>query len=141
MHWLFSILLIVVGALAAYTGIVRNWPNLRHGLDKIVPYQGWIGIVALVWGAINLIHLLLHLGMMSMMPAFWLILAIVANVVAVLLGLVLGYGLIAQYLLTNNPDARRKGEDMRAKVAGRQIALGWAAIALGVLGLLLPALM
>ena len=141
MHWLFSILLIVVGALAAYTGIVRNWPNLRHGLDKIVPYQGWIGIVALVWGAINLIHLLLHLGMMSMMPAFWLILAIVANVVAVLLGLVLGYGLIAQYLLTNNPDARRKGEGMRAKLARRQIALGWAAIALGVLGLLLPALM
>jgi hypothetical protein len=141
MHWLFSILLIVVGALAAYTGIVRNWPNLRQGLDRIVPYQGWIGIVALVWGAINLIHLLLHLGMMSMMPAAWLILAIVANVVAVLLGLVLGYGLIAQYLLTNNPDARRKGEDMRAKVAGRQIALGWAAIALGVLGLLLPILM
>ena len=141
MHWLFSILLIVVGALAAYTGIVRNWPNLRQGLDRIVPYQGWIGIVALVWGAINLIHLLLHLGMMSMMPAAWLILAIVANVVAVLLGLVLGYGVIAQYLLTNNPDARRKGEDMRAKVAGRQIALGWAAIALGVLGLLLPVLM
>ncbi len=141
MHWLFSILLIVVGALAAYTGIVRNWPNLRQGLDRIVPYQGWIGIVALVWGAINLIHLLLHLGMMSMMPAAWLILAIVANVVAVLLGLVLGYGMIAQYLLTNNPDARRKGEDMRAKVAGRQIALGWAAIALGVLGLLLPILM
>lgn len=141
MHWLFSILLIVVGALAAYTGIVRNWPNLRQGLDRIVPYQGWIGIVALVWGAINLIHLLLHLGMMSMMPAAWLILAIVANVAAVLLGLVLGYGLIAQYLLTNNPDARRRGEDMRAKVAGRQIALGWAAIALGVLGLLLPILM
>ena len=141
MHWLFSILLIIVGALAAYNGIVRNWPNMRQGLDKIVPYQGWFGIAALVWGVINLIHLLLHLGMMSMMPPFWVILAVVANVVAVLLGLVLGYGLIAQYLLTNNPDARRKGEDMRAKVVARQVALGWAAIVLGVLGLLLPALM
>ena len=141
MHWLFSILLIIVGALAAYSGIVRNWPNLRQGLDKILPYQGWFGIVALVWGAVDLIRLLLHLGMMSMMPGLWLILYIAANVVAVLLGLVLGYGLIAQYLLTNNPDARRKGEDLRSRLAARQIALGWAAIALGVLGLLLPILM
>ena len=141
MHWLFSILLIIVGALAAYTGITRNWPNLRQGLDRIVPYQGWFGIVALAWGVINLIHWLLHLGMMSMMPAFWVILALVANVVAVLLGLILGYGLIAQYLLTNNPDARRRGEEMRARLVPRQVALGWVAIVLGVLGLLLPALM
>ncbi|HEY2889391.1 MAG TPA: hypothetical protein VGJ31_02130 [Dongiaceae bacterium] len=141
MHWLFSILLIIVGALAAYTGIVRNWPNLRQGLDKIVPYQGWFGIVALVWGAVELIRLLLHFGIMSMMPALWLVLYIAANVVAVLLGLLLGYGLIAQYLLTNSPDARRKGEDLRARIAPRQVALGWVAIVLGLLGLLLPILM
>jgi hypothetical protein len=141
MHWIFSILLIIAGGLAAYTGIVRTWPNLRQGLDKIVPYQGWIGLVALVWGAINLLQVLLHLGAWTALPAFWLILGLAANIVAVLLGLILGYGLIAQYLLTNNPDARRKGEDMRAKLAARQIALGWLAIALGLLGLLLPALM
>ncbi len=141
MHWLFSILLIIVGALAAYSGIVRNWPNFRQGLDKIVPYQGWFGIVALVWGAINLLQILLHFSAFSMMPTVWLVLAIVANVVAVLLGLVLGYGLIAQYLLTNSPDARRKGEEMRARIAPRQMALGWVAIVLGILGLLLPILM
>jgi hypothetical protein len=141
MHWLFSILLIIVGALAAYSGIVRNWPNLRQGLDKIVPYQGIFGIVALVWGAVELIRLLLHFGIMSMMPALWLVLYIAANVVAVLLGLLLGYGLIAQYLLTNSPDARRKGEDLRARIAPRQVALGWVAIVLGLLGLLLPILM
>jgi hypothetical protein len=141
MHWLFSILLIVVGALAAYAGIVRNWPNMRQGLDKIVPYQGILGIVALVWGALQLLHILLHLGGYSMMPTFWLILALAANVIAVLLGLILGYGLIAQYLLTNSPDARRRGEDLRARIAPRQMALGWAAIVLGLLGLLLPMMM
>ena len=141
MHWLFSILLIIVGALAAYSGIVRNWPNFRQGLDKIVPYQGWFGIVALVWGAINLLQILLHFGVFTLGPTVWLVLAIVANVVAVLLGLVLGFGLIAQYLLTNSPDARRKGEEMRARIAPRQMALGWVAIVLGILGLLLPILM
>ena len=141
MHWIFSILLIIAGGLAAYTGIVRTWPNLRQGLDKIVPYQGWIGLVALVWGAINLLQVLLHLGAWTALPAFWLILGLAANIVAVLLGLILGYGLIAQYLLTNSPDARRKGEEMRARIAPRQMALGWVAIVLGILGLLLPILM
>jgi hypothetical protein len=140
MQWLFSILLIIVGALAAYAGIVRSWPNLREGLDKIVPYQGLFGIVALVWAVLNLLHILLHLHMYTAMPGLLLVLALVANVVAVLLGLILGYSVIAQYLLTNSPDARRRGEEMRAKLVPRQLALGWAGIVLGLVGLLLPIL-
>src|SRR5215813_9301418 len=101
MQWLFSILLIIVGALAAYTGIVRSWPSMRRGLDRIVPYQGAFGIAALVWGVLNLLHILLHLRVWTAMPGLWLVLALAANVVAVLLGLLLGYELIAQYLLTN----------------------------------------
>ena len=141
MHWLFSILLIVVGLLAAYPGIVRARPDAKQLLDKVVPFQGWLGIIAMVWGAIDLLRILLHLGMMTMMPAFWLILILASNVVAVLLGLILGYGLIAQYVLSGSPDARRRGEEWRAKLLGRQVALGWAGIVLGILGLLLPALM
>ncbi len=141
MNWLFSILLILVGVLAAYPGIVQARPDAKEILDKILPYQGIIGIIALIWGALNLLRLLLHFGMMSMMPAVWLVLALASNIVAVLLGLLLGYGLIAQYLLTNNPAARRRGEELRAKLLSRQVALGWAGIALGIVGLLLPILM
>jgi hypothetical protein len=141
MFWLFSILLVVVGVLAAYPSIVRTRPDAKEILDKILPYQGYIGIVALIWGALNLLRILLHLGTMTMMPAMWLILALAANVVAVLLGLILGYGLIAQYVLSNSPDARRRGEEWRSKLLPRQVALGWAGVVLGIIGLLLPALM
>ena len=141
MFWLFSILLIVVGVLAAYPGIIRTRQDAKEILDKILPYQGYIGIAALIWGALNLLRILLHLGMMTMMPAMWLILALAGNAVAVVLGLLLGYGLIAQYVLSNRPDARRRGEEMRSKLLPRQVALGWAGIVLGILGLLLPAMM
>ena len=141
MRVLFSILLIVVGLLAAYPGIVRARPDAKDLLDKLVPFQGWLGIAALIWGAINLLRILLHLGMMTMMPVMWLILLVAGDVVAVLLGLILGYGLIAQYVLTGSSDARRRTEEWRAKLLTRQVALGWAGIILGVLGLLLPALM
>lgn len=141
MFWLFSILLVVVGVLAAYPSIVRTRPDAKEILDKILPYQGYIGIVALIWGALNLLRILLHLGAMTMMPAMWLILALAANVVGVLLGLILGYGLIAQYVLSNSPDARRRGEEWRSKLLQRQVSLGWAGVVLGIIGLLLPALM
>jgi hypothetical protein len=61
--------------------------------------------------------------------------------VAVLLGLILGYGLIAQYVLNNSPAARQRGEEWRSKLLPRQVNLGWAGIALGLIGLLLPILM
>jgi hypothetical protein len=141
MNIIFSILLIVVGALAAYPAIVQSRPDARQILDKALPYQGYIGIAALIWGAINLLRVLLHFGVMTMMPAMWLILILASDIVAVLLGLILGYGLIAQYVLNNSPDARRKGEALRSKLQGRQVALGWSGIALGIIGLLLPILM
>jgi hypothetical protein len=141
MYWLFSILLIVVGLLGAYPGIVKARPDARDILDKILPYQGIIGVVALIWGLLNLLRVLLHMGMMTMMPAVWFILILAGDLVAVLLGLILGYGLIAKYVLSNSPAARQRGEEFRAKLLARQVALGWAGIILGILGLLLPALM
>ena len=141
MYWLFSIILIVVGLLAAYPGIVKTRPDARQILDKITPYQGIIGVVALIWGLLNLLRVLLHLNMFTMMPAVWFILILASDIVAVLLGLILGYGLIAQYVLGNSLSARQRGEDFRAKLLPRQVPLGWAGIILGVLGLLLPALM
>jgi hypothetical protein len=141
MNILFSILLIVAGVLAAYPSIIRSRPDAKDLIDKVMPYQGIIGVVALLWGALNLLRILLHIGMMTMMPAMWFILALAGDGVAILLGVLLGYGLIAQYLLNNNPDARRRGEEWRAKLLARQVNLGWAGIVLGILGLLLPVLM
>jgi hypothetical protein len=140
LNWLFAILLIFAGALAAYSGLVRTWPNFRQGLDRIMPYKEWFAIPVLIWGIWNLLRILFHLGMMTMLPAMWLIIILVGNAVAVLLGFILGFELIAQYLLTNAPNARRHGEEWRSKLLPRQVALGWAGILLGALLLLLPAM-
>ena len=112
MHWLFSILLIIVGALAAYTGIVRTWPNLRQGLwTRSSPIRAGSALSPWSGAPSTCCRSCCISAPVTALPAFWLILALAANVVAVLLGLILGYGLIAQYLLTSSPDARRKGEE------------------------------
>jgi hypothetical protein len=135
---LFSLFLIVVGALAAYPKVIQTWPSGKDLIDKLLPYQGVIGIVVLVWGVVGVFTLLFsHMQvMLTYSPVRWLI-WMAAYVDAVLLGLLLGYVLIAQYVLASNLDLQRRAEVIRAKLTPRQISLGIAGIVLGVLGFIL----
>jgi hypothetical protein len=135
---IFSIFLIVVGGLAAYPKVVQTWPNGKELIDKLLPYQGTIGVVALAWGLIGVLMLLfshMHI-MLTYFPVGWLI-WMAAYLDAVLLGLLLGYALIAQYVLARNLDLQRRAETIRAKLTPRQIQLGIAGMVLGVLGFIL----
>ena len=138
---LFSILLATAGALAVYPRIVQTRPDFKQLLDKILPYQGVIGLVVLVWGLLWGLHLLGHLGMMMNYVPVLLIIDIVSCVDGVLLGLLLGYGLIAQYILGNNAEALKHGENWRSRLAARQTLLGWTGLGLGILGFLMRLVM
>jgi hypothetical protein len=129
---LFSILLFILGALAVYPAMIQTWPGTKQWLDKAVPYQGFLGIVMVVWGLLYGLHLLGVAGMMMhFAPIIWLV-GLIGAVVAILLGLLMGYSLIEQYVLRNNAQFQQRGEIYRAKLLARQASLGWAAIILGV---------
>jgi hypothetical protein len=131
MGWLFSIFLIVVGALAAYSQVVQMLPQARQLLDKLQPYQGIIGVVALAGGVLMTLHLLANLGMMMRFaPVIWLA-SLAGSVLCALLGLLLGYGLVAQHVLSRSGDLQRRGETFRAKLAARQTSLGLGAMGVG----------
>ncbi|HEV7374451.1 MAG TPA: hypothetical protein VGN95_07030 [Pyrinomonadaceae bacterium] len=133
---LLALLLIIGGALAIPSLIAKKNPNAKEMLDKIVPFQGIIGIVLLVWGLISLIVLLTSpLGFSFYMSAapIWGILILLTELVAIGLGAILGYGLIAKYALSKNADAARSGEMVHLKLVGIQVPLGIAGIVLGIL--------
>ena len=132
MGWLFSIFLIFLGALAVYPAFVQTFPWSKQGLDRLLPYQALIGIVGVVWGLLWGIRLLAGAGMpMHMSPIAWL-LSLIGAVVSVLLGLLLGYTWIDQYILSNNAQFQQRGATMRTRLLVRQGSLGWSAVILGV---------
>ncbi len=140
MGWLFSIFLIILGALAVYPAIVQTWPGTKQGLDRLLPYQGWIGVLGVIWGLVFALQLLAHAGAMGTMtgypPIIWLV-SLAGAVIAMLLGLLFGYSLIAQHALGNNEQFRRRGEELRARLFARQSPLGWAALVLGIINFLM----
>src|SRR5437764_13531301 len=108
---LLGILLILAGILAASSLIIQKQPNAQEVISKIVPFQGIIGIILLLWGLYALIFgLLPYLGAWMTLFPIRAIAALLATLVAIGLGILLGYGLIAQYALSKNAGAARSGE-------------------------------
>jgi hypothetical protein len=135
---LLALLLIVGGALAAAPLIVSKQPNAQEAINKLVPYQGIIGIILLLWGLFVLLFRLLSvLGLLLQFAPLTGIGMLLACLVAIALGILLGYALLSKYALSKNADAARSGEMVRAKLTGIQIPLGIAGIATGLWALLI----
>jgi hypothetical protein len=133
---MFAGLITIAGGILAASGlIIARKPNAKELINKLTPYQGWIGLVLLFWGVWGVINCLMNLGMIAHFPLqfiFWL----AANVADLGVGAILGFGLASKYLLSGNPAAKARGETLRAKLLPYQGVLGLFAIAMGVLYIL-----
>ncbi|WBU88916.1 hypothetical protein [Cellulophaga omnivescoria] len=128
---IFGITLILLGILAAPSLLLSKKPNAQELLDKITPYQGWIGLAFCIWGVWGIISCILRLGILTTSPIYW-ITWLAVNVLLAALGFILGYGMINKHLLAKNEEAKAKGEVLLAKLRPLQGKLGMAAIALGI---------
>lgn len=129
--WIITVVvLLAAGLLGAANLIVAKKPNAKELIDKLTPYQGWIGVVLVVWGVIDAIRVVRFLGAMS---SGWMVIAILTALTELGLGFLLGYGLISKYALSKSPQALEKGQLLRAKLAVYQGPLGLTAIVLAIL--------
>lgn len=128
---IYGITLILLGILAAPSLLLSRKPNAKEWLDKITPYQGWIGIIFCIWGLFGIISAILHISLLGVMPIWW-ITWMACVVIEALLGFILGYGMISQYVLSKNEKAQEKGEQLLAKLAPIQGKLGLASIIIGI---------
>jgi len=123
-----SIILILLGVLAASSMIVKMKPEAKDLIDKIVPIQGWLGLVGFVFG--------IYYTFLVLTSGSFLIVALAITLLMTALGLLMGFGLISKYMLSKNEAAMAKGEAIRSKLATFQIPLGIAGIVVGLLSLL-----
>ena len=127
-----GLITIAGGILAASALIIARKPNAKDLIDKLTPYQGWIGIVLFFWGVWGLIQCVLNLNVLSAMPLFWLF-WLAASVADLVVGFLLGFGLITKYALGSSAVAKARGQQIRAKLAGYQGVFGLFAIVMGAL--------
>lgn len=121
-----AIISILGGIIAASSFIVSKKENAKELIDKITPYQGWIGVVLLIWSIRNLLWVFRYFSVSLLVVA----------IVQFIVGFLLAYGLLSQYLFSKNDEAKAKGQELRAKLAKFQVPAGVVLIVLGVLSIL-----
>ena len=127
-----GLITIAGGILAASGFIIKRKPNAQQLIDKLAPYQGWIGLVMFAWGVWEVIHSVLGISMLGSHPlqwAFWT----ASGVADLLVGFLLGFGLITHYALSKNPAAMARGQQLRSKLVAIQAPLGAFAVVMGTL--------
>jgi hypothetical protein len=130
-----AIITILSGILAASGFFIARKPNAKELIDKITPYQGWVGVIVFLWGVWQTICVILNLGWIAHNLLFWIAWAVLAFA-NMFVGFLLGFGLITKYALSKNEEAMEKGQRIRGKLVKYQIPLGFISIGIGLLYLL-----
>lgn len=125
---MFPTLTIMAGLLTAAPLVIARKPNSRELFQRILPYQGLLGVGVLALGVLWLVRFLPMLSASLTSVSGVIVLAmIVANI---LLGFLMSFGLLSG-LLSRNPTAKAKGDALFAKLHAVQVPLGVAAMLLG----------
>lgn len=121
------------GILAASSLVAKARANAKDLIDKLVPYQGWIGACMFFWGVwetFGSVRALGNLAEVGVLPFAFMVLTAIADL---LVGFLLAFGLATKYALAGSPAALERGQALRGKLATAQIPLGILAIVMGLL--------
>ncbi len=118
---MFSILISILGGLTAAASLVlKIKPASQKFFEKLVPYQGLIGLTLLCWGIYNAIMLAKALS-----QGFFDLISILTVVVMVNVGFLLSLNLLlGSVLFSKSKEALIKGELIRNKLAVYQGVFG-----------------
>ncbi len=127
-----GIVLIVCGLLCVPALLAKKSPQAAEQLKKLAPFQGWIGFIVAIWGLWGVVNAILTLGWLGTWPLWW-VTNLAGNVLSLVLGIILGYGLIQQFALSKASDeVKAKAEAAFQKLTAMQSNLGIIGIIVGL---------
>lgn len=120
---IYGITLILLSIIAVPSLILSRKPNAQELLDKVAPYQGWIGLIFCFAGIWGIIQAVLNMGWLTAAPIWWITL-LEGSLVQATLGFMLGLGMINKLVLAKNETAKQKAATLQAKLAPKLGKLG-----------------
>lgn len=128
---IYGITLVLLSILAVPSLLLSKKPNAQELLEKIEPYQGWIGLIFCIVGVWGIISSILNIGWLTSAPIWWGTL-LGGSIIQATLGFMLGFTTINKLFLQNNELAIQKAAELRANIAPKQGKLGLIGIIIGI---------
>jgi hypothetical protein len=124
-----GLMLMLLGVLAVPGLIIAKRPDAKRIIDKIAPYQGWIGAILMLYGVYGLIRWFGFFGWLGAGHIFgWLVYTTFVFLM-LSLGFMLGIGVIKTFIKDAN--AQAKMDQLLTRLAPKQGMFGLAALAVG----------
>lgn len=133
MTFIYPILTIAGGLIAASSLIIARKPNAKEFFAKVAPYQGFLGLGLLAMAVLWSIRVVPQIGGLLQAAPFAAATTIGALAVNALIGFLLGFGLLSKFALSKSDAAKEKAQRLLVRIARVQVPLGLAAVVLGVL--------
>lgn len=127
--------LIVAGILAVSGLIISKKPEAKQLIDKLVPFQGFIGVGLLALGVIFLLGWIGKMDRISDVGKLWGAFPFViylGTAAAIALGFLFGMPLIAKWIPGETP-AEQKAMEMQKKIAGFSTVIGILGLLFGLM--------
>ena len=119
-----GLVLVVLGGFCVPALVAGKSAKGKELLDKITPFQGWIGLVAFAWGVWGIIGSVLRLSWLGSWPVSWIIF-LACSVLLFAGGLIAGFAMIQKFALSRLPeDAQEKALKLRDKLVSLQSTIG-----------------
>lgn len=127
-----SIILILGWLLACYGLIISQAPHIKDEFDKVIPYQGFLGIILLILGLIDLVFLGRTIAVLQS-NLFFGILSLASLITKLILWFVLSRWLVTKYILTEKNDAKEKTQSIYNILVVMQVPFGIIAILIWII--------
>ncbi len=131
MGFVYGLWLLALGSLAVPHLVISKFANAKKILDKLAPFQGWIGLISGVWGLYEIIWMLSALTFLKEGLKGFVHFAIIAAAVIcqIVLGFILGIGVVKSFV--KDGQAQAKLDQIFEKILPYQLLFGVLAIADG----------
>lgn len=132
----FGCLLIAASILAIPNLFASKKDNPPNFLKKIIPYQGWIGLIVCIIGIVGLVQCALQIttemeGVLLVLILLWFT-GMICNAMLVFLGFLLSYNLIYTYFLSKGKKSEENFNKIRTGIMPLQGKIGLLGILVGV---------
>lgn len=129
MNALLPLLAIITGLLAASSVVIKKLPDASKLIEKIRPYEAFIGAAALMMSVFSIFKITVYFKI-------GFLLGVVSSAcigACVVMGFLLGFPMIQELILDEmNEDARKKGEEMYEKLTPYKVMSGLVGIGTGI---------
>jgi hypothetical protein len=123
---IFGLLAVVAGALAASNIVIERLPNAKQYIEKMVPYQAIIGVIAMILSVLKVFDVF------TAKEGFFTNVIILGCVVATaIVGFLLGFPMVQQWIASDEK-SKEKAEDIRKKLLPYQVVAGLVGIGAGI---------